>query len=66
MTPHEEFCFNTAIYFTAVRGRTPSQRIKKQFKSLEDAKAFAAEFGDCRTMIYAVNELGNNAHICNA
>ena len=33
---------------------------------MDDAKAYAATYGDKRTMVYAVNALGNSAHICNA
>jgi len=65
-TPHEKFCFETATHFTAVRGRTPSQRTKVRFCEFQDAINYAAQHGDNRTMIYAVNVLGNSAHICNA
>jgi len=62
---HEEFCFNTAIKFTAVR-RTQGQAVNKEFPTIDEAKEFASTFNDGRTMIYAVNDLGNNAHITNA
>jgi hypothetical protein len=64
--PHEKLCLETATHFVAVRGRTPAQRVRYQADSLEAAKAIGAGFGDGRTMIYAVNALGNSAHICNA
>ena len=32
----------------------------------DQAEAFAATFGDRRTMIYAVTTLGHSAHITNA
>ena len=64
--PHEAFCLKTATHFVAVRGRTPAQRVRYQADSLDAAKAIGAGFGDGRTMVYAVNALGNSAHICNA
>ena len=62
--PHETFCLNTATHFVAVRGRG-AQRTRKDCPTRDVAKAYAAEFGDKRTMVYAVNALGNSAHICN-
>ena len=66
MNGHEQFCLDTAVKFTAVRGNNPSNRIRKEFASMEDAVTFANCFGDKRTMIYAINAVGNSAHICNA
>jgi len=63
--PHETFCLNTATHFVAVRGRG-QQRTRKDCATMDDAKAYAATYGDKRTMVYAVNALGNSAHICNA
>ena len=63
MTPHEKFCYEPATHFSAISGRTPSQRTRKEFGSIAEAVAYGGAFGDCRTMIYAVNELGNSAHI---
>ena len=63
---HEAFCLKTATHFVAVRGRTPAQRVRYPADTLEAAKAIGAGFGDGRTMIYAVNAMGNSAHICNA
>ena len=62
---HEQFCFDTAVSFNAIRG-FGNKRIRKEFTTFDDAIAYAATFGDNRTMIYAVNDLGNNAHITNA
>jgi hypothetical protein len=62
----DQHCFDNAAYFTAVRGRSPFDRIKKQFSSYEEAKTFAAQFNDGRTMIYAVTAKGRFGHICNA
>ena len=64
-TPREREIFERAVLFTAVRG-VSSVRTREEFPSLEDAIAYGAEFGDRRTMIYAVDELGSAAHICNA
>jgi len=66
MNPHETFCLNTATHFTAIRGRTPRQRTREQFDTLDAAKEYGEKQGDGKTMIYAVNDLGNSAHICNA
>jgi hypothetical protein len=63
--PHEAMCLATATHFVAVRGRQPSKRVRYDVPSLAAAKAIGAEYGDGRTMIYAVNALGNSAHICN-
>ena len=64
--PHEAMCLATATFFVAVRGRQPSQRVRYEVATIEAAKAIGAAYGDARTMIYAVNALGNSAHICNA
>lgn len=64
-TPREKEIFESAILFTAVRG-VLSVRTREEFPSLEDAMAYGAEIGDNRTMIYAVDDLGAAAHICNA
>ena len=65
--PHEQFCFDTATHFSAVRGRIAAgTRTREEFTSLEAAKEYADGHGDGRTMIYAINALGNSAHICNA
>jgi len=66
MTQYEIDCLNNAEMFVAVRGLKQSSRIRKEFKTMNDAKEFATGFDDRRTMIYAVTPLGNNAHICNA
>ena len=64
-TPREREVFERAILFTAVRG-VQNVRTREEFPSLEEAMAYGAEFGDGRTMIYAVDDLGAAAHICNA
>lgn len=64
--PHEQFCFDTATLFTAVRGANPRTRVRKDCATIEEAEAFASTYGDGRTMIYAVNAVGNSAHIKNA
>lgn len=63
--PHEIFCLENAVIFTAVRGRGFS-RIRTDHKTRAEAEAEAAKYGDGKTMIYAVTEAGNSAHICNA
>jgi hypothetical protein len=66
-TPHEKFCLATATHFTAVRGRIAAgTRTKETFACIDAAIKYAEGHGDGRTMIYAVNGLGNSAHICNA
>lgn len=65
MTSHEEYCLAAADHFSAVRGRG-AQRTRKDFPTMEDAKKYAEEFGDKRTMIYAITASGNSAHIINA
>jgi len=64
LNAHEAFCLNTATSFSAVRGRG-ANRTREDFKSLEAAQAYATTFGDKRTMVYAVNDMGNNAHVGN-
>ena len=64
-TPHEQFCFETATHFTACRGRGAT-RTRETFDTWAEAVAYAQTQGDGRTMLYAVNALGNNAHISNA
>ena len=65
-TSHETFCLASADHFVAVRGRRPRDRSRDTFPTLAEAEAFAAGFGDRRTMIYAVTALGLSAHIKNA
>jgi hypothetical protein len=64
LNSHEQNCLNNAIGFTAVRG-IGAKRTRQDFTCIEDAKAYAATFGDKRTMLYAITEVGHNAHICN-
>lgn len=65
LTEFDQHCLDNAILFTAVRGRRPSDRIRVEFDTLEDAKAYAATFGDGRTIIYAVTAKGRSASIAN-
>jgi|TARA_B100000497_G_C7602942_1_gene362218 hypothetical protein len=64
-TSYEETIFNTATHFVAVR-RVAGIKTRAEFKALNEAKEYGTSFGDNRTMVYAVNELGSSAHICNA
>ena len=63
-TPHEKFCFKTATSFSVARGRG-AKRTRKLFLSFDQAIAHGKTFQDGKSMIYAINEMGNNAHICN-
>jgi hypothetical protein len=63
--PHETFCLENAASFTAVRG-FGNKRIRTDHATREDAEAMAQKYGDGRTMIYAITDAGNSAHICNA
>ena len=65
-TGHETFCLTNAAYFVAIRGRRPADRIRHEVPTIHDARAFAAEFNDGRTMIYAITGTGSSAHIENA
>lgn len=62
--PHETFCLETATHFVAVRGRG-NNRTRQDCATMEIAEAYGADFGDKRTMVYAVNANGNSAHIRN-
>ena len=66
MNTHETFCLENAAHFVAARGRTPTQRTRETFATLDEAKSYARAIGDGRTMIYAITALGNVAHITNA
>jgi len=66
LTSHEAFCLAKADHFVACRGRTPLDRSRETFATLALAEAFAATFGDRRTMVYAVTAEGRSAHIKNA
>lgn len=63
---HQAYCLSHAIYFTAIRGRNPISRIRREFPSLDEACAYGASFGDGRTMIYAVTKRNSHDHIMNA
>lgn len=63
--PHETFCLGNASSFTAVRG-FGRNRIRTDHATKAEAEAKAKTYGDGRTMIYAVTDAGNSAHICNA
>ena len=64
-TEYEEKIFNEATHFVAVR-RVAGVKTRAEFKLLDEAKEYGTSFGDKRTMLYAVNEHGSAAHICNA
>ena len=64
-TLYEEKIYNEATHFVAVR-RVAGIKTRAEFKVLDEAKEYGTSFGDKRTMVYAVNEHGSAAHICNA
>jgi hypothetical protein len=64
-TWYEEKIFNEATHFVAVR-RVAGTKTRAEFKNIDDAKEYGTSFGDKRTMVYAVNDHGSAAHICNA
>ena len=64
-TPREADVFSGAVQFTAVRGLAAS-RIRRECATLEEAESVAREYGDGRTMIYAIDAMGGCAHIKNA
>lgn len=67
LNAHQAKVLENAAYFTAVRGAvSASWRVKREFKTIDEARAFARTFGDGRTMIYAVTAEGRDAHIENA
>jgi hypothetical protein len=66
MTGYEANCLAAANHFIACRGSKPATRIRETFATFAAAEAFAAAFGDSRTMIYAVTAEGRSAHIKNA
>ena len=66
MTGLEANCLAAADHFIVCRGSKPATRIGAQFDWIDQADAFAATFGDSRTMIYAVTSEGRSAHIKNS
>lgn len=56
-------CIANAVFFTAIRGRRPKDRIRMQFATIEQAKAYAMGFADKGTLIYAVTAQGRSAPI---
>lgn len=65
LNDYEQTCLDNATSFTAVRG-FGGKRTRAEFNTFDDAMKHAANFGDKRTMIYAIVDFGNAAHICNA
>jgi hypothetical protein len=66
MTGFEPNCLAAADQFIACRGSKPATRVRARFDRNDQAEAFAATFGDSRTMIYAVTAEGRSAHVKNA
>jgi hypothetical protein len=65
-TGYEATCLAAADHFIACRGSKPATRIRARLDRIDQAEAFAASFGDSRTMIYAVTAEGRSTHIKNA
>lgn len=61
----DRYCIQNATHFRCVRGLNPLTRTRENFPSLEQAKQYAATFGDRRTIIYAVTSNGRAAAIAN-
>lgn len=59
----DQHCLDNAVMFTAIRGRNPMQRVRMEFVTLDEAKAYAANFADGRTLIYAITKAGRTAPI---
>ena len=64
LTNYEQFCLTNGVNFTAVRG-FGAKRQRKDFSTFEEAKEYGETFNDKRTMIYAVTDMGQSAHIVN-
>lgn len=63
-TDYEKKIYNERTHFVAVR-RIAGIKTRAEFKSLDEAHEYGISFGDKRTMIYAVNDMGLSAHIIN-
>lgn len=59
----DQHCINNAVMFTVIRGRSPFNRIREEFATLNDAKAFAEQFADRRSLIYAITAAGRCAPV---
>lgn len=64
-TTHEAACLAGAVSFTAIRG-IGAKRTRVDCETIEAAREVAKQYGDGRTMIYAITALGLSAHIENA
>lgn len=64
LNDYEAHCLQNGTNFTAVRGNGAS-RTRQDFDTLEAVQEYAKQFNDKRTMVYAVTQFGNSAHICN-
>lgn len=62
----DQHCIENAVMFTAIRGRSPINRVRMEFATIDAAKAYAAGFNDGRTLIYAVTAQGRSAPILTA
>lgn len=62
----DQHCMDNAVMFAAIRGRSPINRVRVEFATIDEAKAYAATFSDKRTLIYAVTAQGRSAPILTA
>lgn len=63
LTDFDQFCLDNAVMFTAVRGRHPRTRTRQAFPDMVAAEAYAREYADGKTIIYAVTAKGRSAPI---
>ncbi len=63
-TDYEKKIYDERTHFVAVRNKGRN-RTRYDFYTLEQCKAYAKNWDDKRTMIYAVNGMGSAAHIIN-
>lgn len=63
-TDYEKYIYDQRTHFVCVRGRG-AKRVRQKCDTELDVLDFVTQFGDNRTMVYAVNKIGSSAHICN-
>jgi len=63
-TDYEKKIYEERTHWVVVRGRGKN-RVRQTCKTFFDVVDYATQFGDGRTMCYAVNEHNSSAHICN-
>ena len=63
-TDYEKKIYEERTHFVCVRGRGRN-RVRETCNTELDVLDFVTQYGDNRTMVYAVNEHNSSAHICN-